>query len=46
MFESLADHIKEDEKQSRTQVVVRWAAIFVIAVGLFGGLYLAVRMMG
>ncbi len=46
MFESLADHIKEDEKQTTTQIVVRWAAIAVIAVGLFGGLYFAVRMMG
>ncbi len=46
MFESLADHIKQDEGINNSQRVVRWAAIAVIAVVLFGGLYFAVRLMG
>ncbi len=46
MFESLADHIKEDEGVNTRQQVVRWAAILAIAVVLFGGLYFAVRLMG
>ena len=47
MFESLADHIKHDEQEgvNMTQRIVRWAAIAVISIGLFAGLYFAVRLM-
>ncbi|MBZ5586146.1 MAG: hypothetical protein LAQ30_28955 [Acidobacteriia bacterium] len=46
MFETLADHIKQDEGVKTSQRLVRWAAIAAIAFALFGGLYLAVRVMG
>ncbi len=45
MFESLADHIKEDEKEGTAKRIIRLAAVAVIAIGLFGGLYFAVRLM-
>ncbi len=45
MFESLADHIKEDERVGATQRLMRWAAIAVISIGLFTGLYFAVKML-
>ena len=45
MFDSLADRIREDEQVSATQRYVQWAAVVVIAVVLFGGLYFGVRFL-
>jgi hypothetical protein len=48
MFDSLADRIREDEHQSvtNTERYLRWAAVGVISVVVFGGLYLGVRLLG
>jgi hypothetical protein len=47
MFESLADRIREDEHKDvgNTERVLRYIAIVVLSVLLFGGLYFGVRMM-
>jgi hypothetical protein len=45
MFDSLADRIREDEQMTASQRYVRWAAVLVISVVLFGGLYFGVRFM-
>lgn len=45
MFDSLADRIREDEHITATQRYIRWAAILIISVALFGGLYFAVRFL-
>ncbi|HEY2015852.1 MAG TPA: hypothetical protein VGH38_20255 [Bryobacteraceae bacterium] len=48
MFDSLADRIREDEHKevSSTERAIRWVAIGVISVLLFGGLYYGVKMLG
>ncbi len=45
MFDSLADRIREDEHQGEksTQRLLRYAAVLVISLVLFGGLYLVVQ---
>ncbi|HXA48781.1 MAG TPA: hypothetical protein VNV86_00685 [Candidatus Acidoferrum sp.] len=45
MFDSLADRMKEDEKQTttRTERILRYGAVVVLSVVLFGGLYLGVQ---
>ena len=45
MFDSLADRIREDEQVSASQRYIRWAAILVISVVLFGGLYFGVQFL-
>ena len=47
MFESLADRIREDEHKevSQRERTIRYLAIAVLSVLLFGGLYFGVRMM-
>ena len=45
MFDSLADRIREDEQIPATQRYIKWAAVVVISVVLFGGLYLGVRFL-
>ena len=45
MFDSLADRIREDEQMSASQRYIRWAAVLVISIVLFGGLYFGVRFM-
>ena len=45
MFDSLADRIREDEQLTVSQRYIRWAAVLVISVVLFGGLYFGVRFM-
>ena len=45
MFDSLADRIREDEQIPATQRYIKWAAIVVISVVLFGGLYLSVQFL-
>lgn len=48
MFESLADRIREDEHKevNPTERAIRWVAIAVVSILVFGGLYYAVRMVG
>jgi len=45
MFDSLADRIREDEQQTttRTERILRFGAVVVLSVVLFGGLYLGVQ---
>lgn len=47
MFDSLADRIKYDERQevNPTERYLRWAAIVVLSVVLFGGLFLGVKFL-
>jgi hypothetical protein len=47
MFESLDEQIKLDEHRttSNTERVLRWLLVIVIALIVFGGLYLGVHMM-
>jgi hypothetical protein len=47
MFDSLADRIREDEHKevNNTERIIRWVAITVVSIVLFGGLYYGVRMM-
>jgi len=46
MFDSLADRIREDEHKevNNTERLLRWVAITVISIVVFGGLYYGVRM--
>jgi Ni,Fe-hydrogenase I cytochrome b subunit len=43
MFDSLADRIREDEQIPAAQRFMKWTAILVIAIALFGGLYLGIQ---
>ena len=47
MFDSLADRIREDDRKevNNTERYIRWAAVLVISVVLFGGLYIGVRLL-
>lgn len=47
MFDSLADRMKADDKIeiNNTEKVIRWLAVAVLSVLLFGGLYFGVRML-
>ena len=45
MFDSLADRMREDEQMTASQRYVRWVAVLVISVVLFGGLYYGVRFL-
>ena len=45
MFDSLADRIREDEQVTASQRYIKWAAVLVISVVLFGGLYFVVRFL-
>jgi len=47
MFDSLADRIRQDDHNevNTTERVVKYLAIVIISVLLFGGLYFGVRML-
>jgi hypothetical protein len=47
MFDSLADRIRQDDHNevNNTERIVKWFAIAIISVLLFGGLYFGVRML-
>jgi len=45
MFDSLADRIREDEKEPNSTRYIRWAAVLVISVVVFGGLILGVQFL-
>jgi hypothetical protein len=47
MFDSLADRIREDERkeENNTARYLRWLAVVVLSIVLFGGLYLGVRLL-
>jgi hypothetical protein len=47
MFESLADQMKHDEQQqvNRAENLLRWTAVAVLSVVLFGGLYLGILLL-
>ncbi len=48
MFDSLADQMKKDDKETtnNTQRVILWVGVLVASVVVFGGLYMGVRMLG
>ena len=48
MFDSLADRMKQDQKQevNATERAIRVIAVIVISIALFGGLYFVVRTLG
>jgi hypothetical protein len=47
MFDSLADRIKQDEGPPArlSERIVRYAVVIVVAIVLFGGLYMVVQHM-
>jgi hypothetical protein len=47
MFDSLEETMKHDadEQSTRTERLIRYAAVAVVSVLVFGGLYFGVRMM-
>jgi hypothetical protein len=47
MFDSLADRIREDEHKevNNTERYLRWAAVIILSLVLFGGLYMGVRLL-
>ena len=47
MFDTLADRIREGDHQaiSNSERYIRWAAVVVISVVLFGGLYFGVQFL-
>ena len=47
MFESLDDVIKHDDEVETTKQarMMKWLTIIVVAVVVFGGLYLGLRLM-
>jgi hypothetical protein len=46
MFDSLADRIKADDHRevNNTERILRWVAVTVVSIVVFGGLYYGVRM--
>ena len=47
MFDSLADRIKQDEQQSvpKMERYLRWGAVALLSVLVFGGLYIGVQFL-
>ena len=46
MFDTLADRMRQDEEVLHgKERVVRWLAIIIVSLLLFGGLYFAVQML-
>ena len=47
MFDSLADRIREDEQEgtTRNQRILRYGAVLLLTVVLFGGLYMGVQFL-
>jgi hypothetical protein len=47
MFDSLDEQMKKDEQAETTknERILRWAAIAVVSVLVFGGLYFGVHML-
>ena len=47
MFDSLDDQMKKDDAATTTptQKYIRYAAVFVTSIVLFGGLYLGVQLL-
>jgi hypothetical protein len=45
MFDTLADRIRQDEgpPAKAGELIVRWGMVLLIAVVLFGGLYMVVQ---
>jgi hypothetical protein len=47
MFDSLDEQMKKDERKetSTTERIVRWVAVGIVSVIVFGGLYYGVTML-
>lgn len=48
MFETLDDRMKHDadEVSTRGERLLKWVLVGIVAVALFGGLYMGVRLLG
>jgi hypothetical protein len=48
MFDSLDEQMKHDDEQTTTkgEKYLRWLLVAVLAVVMFGGLYMGVRLLG
>jgi hypothetical protein len=48
MFDSLEEQIKKDDQRevSTTERIVKWTAVGIITVLVFGGLYYGVHLFG
>ncbi len=45
MFDSLPDQMKQDDAAKTSERLIRWLAVLVISVLLFGGLYFGIKML-
>ena len=47
MFDSLADRMKQDQKNevTPTERAIRFLVVTVVSLGVFGGLYFGVRLL-
>jgi Ni,Fe-hydrogenase I cytochrome b subunit len=47
MFDSLPDQMKHDDAETTktSERLIRWLAVLVISVLLFGGLYFGIKML-
>ncbi len=47
MFESLDEHIKQDDKVETTsrERWLQWLAVLLLTIVVFGGLYFGIRML-
>jgi hypothetical protein len=47
MFDSLADRIREDEQKSvpKMERYLRWGAVALLSILVFGGLYIGVQFL-
>ncbi|MEX2263487.1 MAG: hypothetical protein WD696_16135 [Bryobacteraceae bacterium] len=47
MFDSLSDQIRKDQVSSTTlkERVLRWIAVAVLSVAIFGGLYMSMKLL-
>jgi hypothetical protein len=45
MFDTLADRIKQDDgpPAKTSERIIRWAVVVLVAIVLFGGLYMVVQ---
>lgn len=45
MFDSLADRMREDDRQTtnRKKQLIQWGAVVLLTIVLFGGLYMGVQ---
>ncbi len=45
MFESLDERVKQDSAETRTERILKYAAVLALLVLMFGGLYLGLKLL-